>query len=315
MADRAEAEPKTSASKTSASKTGSSKTGSSNTGSSKTAGAALADLTLLRAAATEGAEIAMAAFRPGAPPKGRLWRKEADGSPLSEADLAVNEALAARLRAARPDYGWLSEEDDDAAQRPARLSAERVFIIDPIDGTRSFARGASDFCVAIAVIEAGRPIAGVIAAPAYGLSFWAAAGAGAAMRAADGAERPLRISDGDGRVDPESLAGLRLLTRKIDLEPRRWRGGRTPPVERGHVGAIALRFARLAEGGHDALLTLRPAHEWDVAAGVLIAQEAGARVTNRHGAPVALNQPQPLVDGILAAAAPLHEAVARRLAD
>lgn len=277
------------------------------------AACALDDLALLRAAAAAASEIALRAFVPGGEPKGRLWRKEADGSPLSEADLAVNAALSEQLRRDRPTYGWLSEEDADAPQ-PARLTAQRAFIVDPIDGTRSFVRGEPNFCVALAIVDAGRPLAAVVDAPAHRQSFWAARGAGAFMRDAEGGERALRVDDGAGRVDPDSLAGLRLLSRKIDLEPRVWRDGRPPPATRGHVGAIALRFCRLAEGCYDALLTSRPAHEWDVAAGVLIAQEAGATVTDLGGGPVVLNQPRPLVGGILAAAPSLHAALARRLA-
>lgn len=273
------------------------------------------DLALLRAAAAEAAEIALAAFRPGEPPVGEVWRKPDDGSPLTEADLAVNSALSGRLRAARPDYGWLSEEDAEApAAASARLAAPRVFVVDPIDGTRAFARGARDFAISVAVVEAGRPIAGVVHAPALGLAFAAARGAGARAFSDDGAAGALAVATGEGRVDPENLAGLRLLSRKIDLEPRRWRGGRPPAVERAQVPAIALRFARLAQGAHDAVLTLRRAHEWDIAAGVLIAEEAGARVTDKTGAALRLNQSAPAVDGVLAAAPALHAAVLRHLA-
>jgi myo-inositol-1(or 4)-monophosphatase len=252
-----------------------------------------ADLALLEAAAREAGEVALA--RVG--DHGAVREKPGLG-PVSEVDLAVDRLLAERLLAARPGYGWLSEESEDGA---ARLSAARVFVVDPIDGTRAFLAGERAWAISIAVVEAGRPIAGLVHMPALGRTYAAAVGSGARR---DGA--PIAAS---ARAE---LEGARVLASAGQLAPAHWRG-RAPVVERRFRPSLAYRLCLVAEGEADAALSFRDTWEWDVAAGDLIAREAGAAVTDRTGALPAYNRPEPLLPGIIAAAPGVHAGIVGRI--
>ena len=227
----------------------------------------------------------------------KVWRK-ADASPVTEADMAVNAMLAQRLRAARPDYGWLSEEDEDG---PARAGCARVFVIDPIDGTRAFIAGEDSFSHSLAVVERGRVVAGVVYLPVLDRLYTATL-TGPALR--DG--QPIRASDRAG------IEGATLLTTHPNLLPEHWPGG-VPDLKRSFRASVAYRLCLVAEGRHDGMLTLRDAWEWDIAAGGLIAARAGAVVTDRFGAALAFNAAPPLTAGVLAAAPGLHAALLGRL--
>ena len=253
-----------------------------------------ADLALLIAAARAGGAAAMDYWRKPL----RQWDKPGAEGPVTEADLAVNAALAAHLRAARPGYGWLSEEDPDDG---SRHTAEAAFIVDPIDGTRAFAAGQDAFAVALAVVRGGAVTAGVVYLPAQG-TLYAASADGPATR--DGA--PIAPS---AATAPE---GARVLTSAGVLAPAHW-DGPVPAVTRAFRPSLAWRLCLVAEGRHDAALVLRDTWEWDVAAGALIAARAGARVTDRHGAPPRWNAQVPKVAGLLAAPPGLHAALAGRL--
>lgn len=253
-----------------------------------------ADLALLtEAAAAAGAEALRFWKKPL-----KQWDKPGGAGPVTEADLAVNALLAARLRAARPEYGWLSEEDGDDPDRTRRAA---VFVVDPIDGTRAFAAGQDAFAISIAVVRDGRAVAGVVHLPARGTTYAAEAG-GPALR--DGA--PLATS---GRDSPE---GARMLTSAAALAPAHW-AGPVPAVTRHFRPSLAWRLCLVAEGRHDGVLTLGDTWEWDVAAGALIAERAGATVTDRHGHPPRFNAPRPRLHGILAAPPGLHAALVGRL--
>ncbi|WP_347266726.1 3'(2'),5'-bisphosphate nucleotidase CysQ [Paracoccus sp. (in: a-proteobacteria)] len=246
-----------------------------------------ADLALLTGAAHEAGRIALGFWRR----EPRVWMKPDGAGPVTEADLAVNRHLETVLRAARPDYAWLSEE---SADDPARLRAEACFIVDPIDGTRAFIDGQMGFSVALAVVRQGEVTAGVVHLPAQGTTF-AAHAAGPALR--NGlAIAPARH---DGLADAHVLAG------KPSLEPQHWRGA-VPPLRRGFRPSLAWRLCLVAEGQFDAALSVRPAWEWDVAAGVLIAARAGCRVSDLAGRPMRFNSPGAQVDGLVVAAQPLH---------
>ncbi|KGF68551.1 inositol monophosphatase, partial [Hoeflea sp. BAL378] len=130
------------------------------------------DLALMLDASRLAADIAMAHFRQDP----EVWYKNDGRSPVSEADIAIDRMLHQVLLSARPDYGWLSEEREDS---DARILHRRVFIIDPIDGTRAYVSGRPDWCVSIGLVEDGRPVAGVLAAPARGEVWHARAGGGA----------------------------------------------------------------------------------------------------------------------------------------
>lgn len=248
------------------------------------------DLPLLLDAAEQAGKIALRYFK--ADPQ--VWNKDDDQGPVTEADLAVNAMLSQTLRGARPAYGWLSEESPDD---PARLTTHRQFIIDPIDGTRAFINHSRDWAHALAVIENGRVICGVVALPARDLIFAATLGGGATLNG-----QPLRVTD------VTALDQAHVLTTKPNLLPQHWRGGAVPAFSKGFRSSLAYRLCLVAEGRYDAMLTLRPSWEWDIAAGALIVAEAQGTVTDRKGQPLRFNNPHPQVDGVLAAG-PVHAAL------
>jgi myo-inositol-1(or 4)-monophosphatase len=215
----------------------------------------------------------------------RRWDKS-PGNPVSEIDLAVDVLLRERLRSIDPAAGWLSEETADDRDR---LNQSRSWVVDPIDGTRDYVRGRPGWAISVALIEDGQPRLGVLVAPARGESWAAVAGSGAtcngrrliASRHAtlDGARLP---TDAAAKWLPEGIVRV------------------TKP------NSIALRIAMVAGNEADLVTTTGWGHEWDIAAAALIATEAGAVVTDAHGAPIAFNTPDAEIFGVLAAAPQLH---------
>ena len=254
------------------------------------------DLLLLIEAVTAAGEIA----RRFAGSVSRVWEKADNAGPVTEADLAVNEALYAHLCSARPDYGWLSEETED---QPERLARDKVFIVDPIDGTRNFIDGGRTWAHVAAVAQQGQVTAAAIYLPLRDKLYAAALGQGAHLNG-----RSIMASD---RAD---LRGATLLASKNNLAPEHWRAG-APDVTRHFRPSLAYRESLVAEGRFDAMLTLRKTWEWDIAAGDLILREAGAVVSDRGGGPLRFNNPHPQVNGVIAANANLHRAIIRALAD
>lgn len=256
---------------------------------------AAADLALLIDAAREVGEIALRYAARGA----QSWEKPDGQGPVTEADLAVDAALHATLGAARPDYGWLSEERPDDQ---VRLQHDRVFIVDPIDGTRAFMKGDSAWAHSLAVAEGGRVTAAVVFLPAMDKLYAAARGAGATL---DGA--PIRASGAT------ALSGAHFLAAKPNYAPENWTGP-VPDVVRHYRPSLAYRLSLVAEGRFDAMMTLRPSWEWDIAAGSLIVEEAGATTCDRQGGPLLFNRPQPLLDGVIATSPALQTEILSRLA-
>ncbi|OWU86487.1 inositol monophosphatase [Oceanicola sp. 22II-s10i] len=240
-----------------------------------------ADLDLLIRTAREAGRIAL----DFAGRDHEKWDKPGGAGPVTEADLAVNAMLESELRAARPDYGWLSEESPDD---PARLSCERVFIIDPIDGTRSFIEGGDTWAHSMAVVEDGVPVAAVVYLPVKGKLYSAALDQGAWLNT-----RPIRAS---ARTD---VSGATVLAAKPTYDSRHWRTG-APAVVRHYRPSLAYRLALVAEGRFDAMLTLRDSWEWDIAGGALLLSEAGAAVSDRAGRPLRFNNAHPQVHGVVA---------------
>ncbi|WP_113912405.1 inositol monophosphatase family protein [Roseovarius dicentrarchi] len=221
----------------------------------------------------------------------KRWDKPGDAGPVTEADLAVNDALEAQLRGARPAYGWLSEE---SAHDPLRAAAPRTFIIDPIDGTRSFIDGSRAWAHALAVVDEGQVTAAVVYLPMLDLMYAAALGEGATLNGI-----PIRASAMD------RAEGATLLAARPTLEAQHWRGP-VPAFKREHRPSLAYRLSLVAEGRFDAMMTLRKTWEWDVAAGDLILREAGALSTDRRGQVLRFNNAVPQVDGMVAAGPLLH---------
>jgi myo-inositol-1(or 4)-monophosphatase len=254
------------------------------------------DLDLLIQAAQRAGEIATQFTGP----KTKRWDKPDGAGPVTEADLAVNAMLEDMLPKARSDYGWLSEESEDNSDR---LSKDHVFIIDPIDGTRSFAAGSRTWAHALAVAEKGVVTAAVIYLPQWDLMYTAAKGQGAFCNGA-----PIAVSN------LTDLSAANVLAAKPILEPHHWQGGQAPEFTRSHRPSLAYRMAKVADGGFDAMLTLRPSWEWDIAAGDLILREAGGQISDRANLPLKFNNPHPQLNGVVATNFELHRALIAALA-
>ncbi len=228
------------------------------------------------------------------------WRGEFEqwdkspGNPVSEVDLAVDQLLKDRLRALDPQAGWLSEETADNAER---LMRTRVWVVDPIDGTRDFVRGRRGWAVSIALVEGGRPLLGVLDAPARGEHWRAAAGEGAARNGVT-----LRAST------CPSLTGARV---PADALPK----ADTDLVLVEKPNSIALRIAMVAADEADLVASIRWGFEWDIAAAALIAQEAGACVTDALGGTLRYNSTKGEAFGVLATSPGIHAAAVERLAE
>ncbi|KUJ85411.1 3'(2'),5'-bisphosphate nucleotidase CysQ [Ruegeria marisrubri] len=227
------------------------------------------------------------------------WDKPQGAGPVTEADLAVNAMLEQRLPAARPGYGWLSEETEDTTDR---LERERVFIIDPIDGTRSFAEGSRTWAHSLAVAENGVVTAAVIYLPMRDLLYAAAAGQGATLNG-----KPIAASQ------TASLEEAEILAARPNLEGRHWRGGQAPAFTRAYRPSLAYRMALVGQGRFDAMLTLRPSWEWDIAAGDLILREAQGKCTDRSGKPLRFNNPNPRLNGVIAGGTGIHALLCENL--
>jgi myo-inositol-1(or 4)-monophosphatase len=244
----------------------------------------IADRDRLAAAVREAGAVAMTFFRGSL----KTWTKAGD-SPVSEADIAANDLLRARLP--RDGDGWLSEESDND---PARLQARRVWVVDPIDGTRAYIAGREDWSVSVALVEAGRPVIAAVFAPVPGQMYLAIAGHGATR---DGV--PIQVSAGS------ALDGVRLGGPKRMIERIAQRYPKVVAMPRVH--SLALRLVRVAEAELDGAIAGGNACDWDLAAADLLVHEAGGAMTALDGAPLRYNQPEP-VHGVLVAAGRARQA-------
>ena len=252
------------------------------------------DLQLLIDAAHASGDIARKYFN-AAP---AVWDKADNAGPVTEADLAIDKMLKTDLLAARDDYGWLSEETEDDS---ARLSNDRVFIIDPIDGTRAFIAGERHFSHSLAIAENGRITTAVVYVPMMGLLFTATETGNSSLN-----------GENITTSSQPALDGATLLATKPNMRPEYWVGD-VPPVQRKFRPSLAYRLCLVAQGRYDAMLTLRDCWEWDIAAGDLIVRQAGGTVTDRHDSPLAFNSPHPKTKGCHAAGPTLHKALQARI--
>jgi myo-inositol-1(or 4)-monophosphatase len=221
----------------------------------------------------------------------KTWEK-VPGHPVCEIDLEVDAFLRAELSALDPQAGWLSEETLDDSDR---IERNRLWVVDPIDGTRDYLRDRPGWCVSVALVEDRVPVLGVLAAPLREELWTAARGEGSRRNGI-----PLRVSR---RAD---LAGARVPSDKlpkIDLDL----------VAVNRPNSIALRIAMVAAGEADIVATLRWGFEWDIAAAALIAEEAGATVTGALGQPLAFNTASGEAFGVLVTTPGIHAAAVDRL--
>ncbi|MDB5542448.1 MAG: monophosphatase [Devosia sp.] len=253
------------------------------------------DRELLRSAAVTAGIIAAGYFRKDL----KTWTKE-NASPVSEADIALDKFLKSALLAARPDYGWLSEESVD---NPDRLSHRRVFVVDPIDGTRGFIRGEDSWTVSLAVVEDGVSVASVVYAPARDEMYDAAIGEGAQLNG-----KPLIRQRNPGRSAP-LIPAPGAVHQELQVAGLNYTRGPAYP-------SLAYRLVQVATGKLDAAVTRRGASDWDVAGAACILAEVGIdfedvcigalrfnRPEIRHGALAALVEPS--------LKAPLHAALVK----
>lgn len=245
----------------------------------------------LRSILAEAGRIALGMW-PGAGHRVKSWEK-APGNPVCEADMAVDGFLKRELGTLLPAAGWLSEE---TADHPARLDNDLVWLVDPVDGTRDFLRGRPGWAVSVALLSAGRPLIGMLEAPARSEHWEAEAGQGA-WRNGDTLAASTRGSLSGARVPADTLP-------KIDADL----------VAVPRANSIALRIAMVAADEADLCATLRWGYEWDIGAATLIAREAGAAVTDAFGEPLAYNKRDPRAFGVLVSAPAIHAAAVERLA-
>lgn len=242
------------------------------------------DLDLLMSAAQRAGDIALDFVK-----RGFDVEEKPDGAgPVTEADLAVDRFLKETLLSARPEYGWLSEESDDDL---TRMDRKMCFVVDPIDGTRSFVNGDDSWAHSLAVVQDGQVCAGVVFLPKRGLLYSAGYGQGAYLNS-----KPIQASAKDTLKDAD------ILTVKRSLSPEFWHNGMPPKFTRSYRPSLAYRMCLVAEGRFDAMMTLRDTWEWDICAGSLIASEAGARVSDRFGHQLSFNQKGAKTLGVLAGA-------------
>lgn len=211
------------------------------------------DLELLRTSAVAAGIIASGFFRRTL----KTWTKD-NASPVTEADIIVDKFLFSSLLTARPGYGWLSEETADNAER---LGKSRVFVIDPIDGTRGFIRGEDSWTVSLAVVENGRPIAGVVYAPVRDEMYDAVIGGGAQL---NGAPLQRRRRPGQNPLIPAAGA----VHQELQAAGLDYTRGPAYP-------SLAYRLVQVATGKLDAAVARRGAQDWDIAAAALILTESG----------------------------------------
>ncbi|MEZ5825539.1 MAG: 3'(2'),5'-bisphosphate nucleotidase CysQ [Geminicoccaceae bacterium] len=242
---------------------------------------------LLREAVADAGRIAMRHFRNGH----ASWEK-GPGQIVTDADIEIDAFLKKVLLEGSPEgTGWLSEETLDD---PARLDAARLWVVDPIDGTRSFAAGKPEFTVSAALVEDGRPLCGIVLNPATGEHFEAVRGEGTLL---DG--KPVTVAPRES-VDGASIVVSLTENRKRAFDRM------FASADVSSIGSLALKLACVAAGRFDGFFSWRRSHDWDIAAAVLLIEEAGGRITDSFGEPVRLNQPTPRQNGLIAAAPTLH---------
>jgi myo-inositol-1(or 4)-monophosphatase len=254
----------------------------------------MTDLDLIADAALEAGRLALELREKGL----QIWYKEGV-SPVTNGDLAVDALLKTRLLQARPDYGWLSEETADDL---ARLSARRVFMVDPIDGTSAYMKDSPWFVISIAIVEDGRPISAALYAPAPAELYTAEVGAGARRNG-----EPIHPSAAQTLTGCRMAGDRKLFDQSCWIDP--W-----PQMSVERRNAIAYRMALVGAGDFDAAVSRGWKHDWDLAAGDLIAREAGAVVTGTGGRPLTFNTPSAKNLGMICAAPDLHPLILAKTA-
>ncbi|WP_026940733.1 inositol monophosphatase family protein [Hellea balneolensis] len=248
------------------------------------------DLALIKKAVYSAGKIARDAYEAN---DSQVWDKS-NNSPVTDADIAVNNYLLKTLCEARPGYGWLSEETKDDHSRHA---CPRTFVVDPIDGTRAFIDRTPNFAVSVAIIQDGKSIAGALYNPLKDEMFEATLGGGAKLN-----NTPIQS------VDCEIIDGIRMVGYARKFRRLGW-----PDMDCHVVNSMAYRMALVACGQADATVAFTPKSDWDVAAAQLIASEAGAIVTNLNGVAPSYDGKTTSGLGIICAGKTLHALLLTRI--
>lgn len=245
-------------------------------------------LPLLREVAQQAGETAMGFYNRGGETSAKVWSK-AGGSPVTQADVAIDAFLKVRLSVAFPEAAWLSEETVD---NHLRLKRRYVWVVDPIDGTRAFMAGLPDWGICIALLDGGIPVAGIVHAPACEACYEAVRGQGATNNG-----NAIQVS-GRSQVEGARIAGpkpmLDAMHRHVEI------------VAADKIPSLALRLARVADGSIDAGLVSPDSRDWDLAAADLILSEAGGRLSRHTGESVIFNRSTPVHGTLVAAGTDLH---------
>ncbi|GIW40621.1 MAG: hypothetical protein KatS3mg076_1198 [Candidatus Binatia bacterium] len=242
----------------------------------------------IRAAEEAGRVLSEYAGRPLA------VREKGKDQPVTDADLRANERIHSILAEAFPDDGWLSEETADSKDRLAR---ERVWVVDPLDGTKEFVQGIPEYCVSIGLVEGGLPRLGVCHNPARGEWFTGVVGRGARYNG-----KPSRVTD------VRDLGRARILASRSEEARGEW----DPFKDKLHVvltGSVAYKLALISAGLGDGTFSLTPKNEWDVCGGVALVLAAGGRVTDPEGGVLRFNREDTKLPGLVAANEALHRAL------
>jgi myo-inositol-1(or 4)-monophosphatase len=218
--------------------------------------------------------------------------------PVTEADTQVD-ALLRRLLP-REGEGWLSEETEDDL---SRLERRRVWVVDPLDGTREFVQGIPEWCVSVGLVVDGEPVAGGICNPVTGETVVGARGHGVTLNGT-----PARVTE------RTSLAGARVLASRSEVKRGEWEGYRPGSFEMQAMGSVAYKLGLVAAGLADATWTLTPKHEWDVAAGVALVLAAGGKVVAGGPGEERFNRRKPKLSSLIATSPALLPAVEAEIA-
>jgi myo-inositol-1(or 4)-monophosphatase len=252
------------------------------------------ELQVAREAAIAAGEILQGYFRDG----GYQIDSKGKNNPVTTADFEADSELKQILREAFPTYGWLSEETVD---NDDRLTAERVWIVDPLDGTKEFIKGIPEFVVAIALAEHGVPVMGVSYNPIRDELFWGVCGAGCHLN-----DKIVTVSD------TPTLEHSTILASRSETARGEWKAYEGRVTVRA-IGSVAYKLALVAAGQADATFTLTPKSEWDIASGVALIIAAGGRVTDLHGEPIEFNRRDVKTPGFVASNGHLHAQLERML--
>lgn len=237
---------------------------------------------LVRQVTQEAGRIALSYFSRDI----HTWDKSPD-NPVSEADIAVDTFLRTTLMQNRTGYGWLSEETED---QPERMRCGRLWIVDPIDGTRSFLSGGEDWGISVALVQNQKPIIAAFYAPVKDAFYFASVGQGATKN-----NQPIRVTS-QASLDTARMMGDPSAFKANKFWPVAW----PDSMFAEQANSIALRICQIADGQFDCCVTLRPKNDWDVAAADLILREAGGSLTTGDGLGLVFNRAAPLHKHIVA---------------